>query len=51
MLVNQIKIESIDNGYLVTYVKFSALNQQPKQVAIFLATFKEVVDFLGKEFQ
>jgi hypothetical protein len=44
----QIKIDLIDNGYVLSYVKHSALGQGPEPIVAFFKTLDEVCEHLLK---
>lgn len=48
--MHSIKIDIIDNGFILSYVKRSALSGQPEAVVKFFNTIVEVTEVLTKEF-
>lgn len=48
--MNSIKIDIIDNGFILSYVKNSALSGKPSVIVQYVATMKEISDILNKEF-
>jgi hypothetical protein len=45
--MNGVKIDMIDNGWILSYVKHSALNQRPEPVSLYFATKEDLVEHLG----
>lgn len=43
---NQFNISQIENGWVVAYVKVSALNNQPEQVMNFCEDYAAVCEYL-----
>jgi hypothetical protein len=48
--MQQIKIDVIDNGFILSYIKRSALTGQPEGMVKFFSTITEVTEVLTKEF-
>lgn len=46
--MRQIKIDLIDNGYVLSYVKYSSLGEAPLPVVIYLETLEDVTEHLLK---
>lgn len=46
--MRQIKIDIIDNGYVLSHIKVSALTNTPEAVVIYLKTIQEVTEHLLK---
>jgi predicted RNase H-like HicB family nuclease len=49
--MTQIKIDKLDNGYVVSYVKYPGFNSPPETVALIFNNMDEVVKHLAKEFK
>lgn len=49
--MTQIKIDKLDNGYVVSYVKHPGFNTPPEPVALIFPNIAEVVAHLTKEFK
>jgi hypothetical protein len=45
--MNGLKIDIIDNGFILSYVKHSALNQRPEPVSLFFSNKDELVEHLS----
>jgi hypothetical protein len=48
--MGSIKIDAVDNGFILSYVKKSRLGQAPEQVVLVFHDIKEVIEILQKEF-
>lgn len=48
--MGSIKIDAVDNGFILSYVKTSRLNHQQEQVVMVFHDIKEVIEILQKEF-
>jgi len=44
----QIKIDVIDNGFILSYIRHSALGQGPEPIVIYLKTLEEVTEHILK---
>jgi hypothetical protein len=45
--MNGIKIDMIDNGWILSYVKHSALQQRPEPVSLYFSKKEELIEHLG----
>lgn len=48
--MGSIKIDIIDNGYILSYVKESSLGQKPQLVVEYIKTMKEISEILTKQY-
>lgn len=48
--MQQIKIDVIDNGFILSYIRSSVLTGKPEAVVEFFATIKEITEVLNKLF-
>jgi hypothetical protein len=47
--MQQIKIDAIDNGYVMSWVDISTLQQRPFQKVMYFATLSEVTEHITKQ--
>jgi len=48
MNYNQVQLNKVDNGFIVSTTKIDVLTQKPDQKVAIFATFDEVVTYLNK---
>lgn len=49
--MNSIKIDIIDNGYILSYVKTSALDGSKKLLVVYIESMKDISELLNKEYK